>query len=209
MWPWLTGHERHLLTRAVPPLQPYASLRMQLPWAPLHRLRLPRDHQDHASLSLHQRSKFLGPALIALNFNYGDLIRWLGGEYTATHRDWDTTFAALEALRAFPTPDGYPPIDIDLRHRICTEGVPTAGVFECPCLDTYRHIHYDNHAPLDDNETEVRAKFIQEEFLSYHLFLPRFLAFFIWGLFIPPHLLASEKRQGPFSGRKLFAHRSP
>jgi hypothetical protein len=195
-WPWLTGHERYQLALAVPPLEPYATLRLQLPWAPLHLLRLPRDHPNHAALSVHARSKLLGQALIALDFNYGDLIRWLGGEYTAAHRDWDSTFAALENLRDLPTPDGYPPIDIDLGHRICTEGVPTAGVFECPREDTYRRIKYDNHPPLAENEADVRKKFIQEEALSYHLFLPRFMAFFIWGLFISPISWILRKGKG-------------
>jgi hypothetical protein len=47
-------------------------------------------------------------------------------------------------------------------------------------------MHYDNHPPLEENKEDVRKKFIQEEELSYHLFLPRFLAFFIYGLFISP-----------------------
>ncbi len=196
VWPWLTGIERYKLAVVVPPLEPYAVLRIQLPWAPLHLLRLPRDHPDHAALSIHQRSTLLGQALIAFDFNYGDLVRWLGGEYTAAHRDWDSTFAALETLRDMPTPDGYPPIDINLGHRICTEGVPTAGVFECPRQDTYNRIHYDNHPPLEENKEDVRKKFIQEEELSYHLFLPRFLAFFIYGLFISPISWLLRKGKG-------------
>jgi hypothetical protein len=196
IWPWLTGHERHALAIAIPPIEPYAALRLRLPWAQIHLLRLPRDHPDHAALSLHQRTQLLGLALLALDFNYGDLIRWLGGEYTAAHRDWDTTFAALDNLRDLPTPEGYPPIDIDMGHRICTEGVPAAGVFECPRTDTYSRIHYDNHPPLDDNKDEVRAKFIQEERSSFHLFLPRFLAFFIFGLFISPISWILRKGKG-------------
>jgi hypothetical protein len=169
---------------------------MQLPWAPLHLLRLPRDHPDHAALSIHQRSKLLGQALIAFDFNYGDLVRWLGGECAAAHRDWDSTFAALETLRDMPTPDGYPPIDIDLGHRVCTKGVPTAGILECPRQDTYTRTHYDNHPPLEENKEDVRKKFIQEEELSYHLFLPRFLAFFIYGLFISPISWILRKGKG-------------
>jgi hypothetical protein len=74
IWPWLTGHERYQLAIVVPPLKPYAILRIQLPWAPLHLLRLPRDRPDHAALLIHQRSKLLGQALIAFDFNYGDLV---------------------------------------------------------------------------------------------------------------------------------------
>jgi hypothetical protein len=196
VWPWLTPAERRILTIAVPPLGPYATLRLQLPSAPVHLLRLPRDHPAHAALTVHQRSKLLGLALIAFDFNYGDLIRWLGGEYTAAHRDWDSTFAALENLRDIPVPEGYPPIDIDLGHRICTEGVPTAGHFDCPRQDAYRRIHYDNHPPLEDNKEDVRKKFLEEELLSYHLFFPKFLAYFIWGLFISPISWLLRKGKG-------------
>jgi hypothetical protein len=50
-WPWLAPHERHLLASLVPPLQPYAALRLQLPSTPIHLLRLPRDHPLDAALS--------------------------------------------------------------------------------------------------------------------------------------------------------------
>jgi hypothetical protein len=43
---------------------------------------------------------------------------------------------------------------------------------------------------------DVRAKFIQEELLSYHLFLPRFLAYFIYGLFISPMSWLIRKGKG-------------
>ena len=116
--------------------------------------------------------------------------------HTAAHRDWDTTFAALGCLRKIPTPGGYPPIDIDLGHCICTEGVPTEGVFDCPREDAHKRIHYDNHPPLVDHMEDVRAKFIQEELLSYHLFLPRVLAYFLHGLFMSPMSWIMRKGKG-------------
>jgi len=37
-------------------------------------------------------------ALIHFVFNYGDLIRWLKGEYTNAHRDWSTVSDAMNAV---------------------------------------------------------------------------------------------------------------
>jgi len=52
-------------------------------------------------------------ALIHFDFNYGDLIRWLEGEYTNAHRDWSVVSDAMNAVRSIDPPDGYPSIDFD------------------------------------------------------------------------------------------------
>jgi len=67
-------------------------------------------------------------ALLSFNFNYGDLIRWLEGEYTNTHRNWATVSDAISAVRDIPPPPGYPDLDYDRAFvhvlRVCLWRVP-------------------------------------------------------------------------------------
>jgi hypothetical protein len=104
----------------------------------LVRLRTPRPASDSSSgfgLLVHFQGLCLPngrcSALLRFNFNYGDFIRWLGGEYTGAHRDWDATFDIVDSVRLASIPPGYPDVDFDRAVRIATEGVPLAGRFEC------------------------------------------------------------------------------
>jgi hypothetical protein len=45
-------------------------------------------------------------ALLRFNFNYGDLIHWLGGEYTGAHLDWNATFDIEDSVRLASIPPG-------------------------------------------------------------------------------------------------------
>ena len=54
----------------------------------------------------HRRAWLLGCSLLCFDFNYGDLIRWLGGEYTNAHRDWDALSDIIEPVRDTEPPPG-------------------------------------------------------------------------------------------------------
>ena len=54
------------------------------------------------------RAWLMALALLRCNFQYGDLIRWLGGEYTNDNRDWSTTMAMMEGIRHLPILPGFP-----------------------------------------------------------------------------------------------------
>ena len=92
----------------------------------------------------------MAAALIRFNFNYGDLIRWLEGEYTNAHRDWSAVAAAIEDVRGLSPPPGYPPVDYDRALRACTEGVPLAGTYVCSFDSVRLRNSYDNHPGLAD-----------------------------------------------------------
>ena len=128
----------------------------------------------------------MGIALLRCQFIYIDLIKWLGGEYTHAYRNWDEAFEAIEQVRHAPIPPGYPPVDFDRARRVCEEGAPLAGHFECKFADMVQRERYDNHPPLTGQADPVRAKLAKEEEKSFHLLLPRFFVFFIFGLFINP-----------------------
>ena len=49
----------------------------------------------------------MGAALLSFNFDYGDLIRWLEGEYTNQHRDWTQLSNRIEEVRLHAQRPGY------------------------------------------------------------------------------------------------------
>jgi hypothetical protein len=46
--------------------------------------------------------------------------------------------------------------------------------------------HYDNHPAITENAEAVEAKFAAEEEKTFHIHLPRFFIWFIYGLFLAP-----------------------
>jgi hypothetical protein len=196
IWPWLDAGARESLCAAMPIIRTYGAFRLQLPHARLSLLRLPRSDPRSTALSTAERTRLMGLALMSLDFQYGDLIRWLRGDYTAAHRDWDKAFAAIETVRHAPIPPGYPPVDIDVAKRVCTQGAPLRGKFVSRRADVLGRLAYDNHAGLEEVAAEVRAKLIKEEGYSYHLFLPRWFALFIFGLMISPLTWVVRKGKG-------------
>ena len=91
IWDWLWGSDRSVLADALPPMRPYAHLRVAAACLDLSSLHAPRPAFDSVSISK-DRAYCMAVALLRFNFNYGDFIRWLGGEYTGAHQDWDATF---------------------------------------------------------------------------------------------------------------------
>jgi hypothetical protein len=77
-------------------------------------------------------------------------------------------------------------VDVDRAYRLATQGAPLAGIFECSFAEAaYRNV-YDNHPPLAAVTAVVLQKLTEEEELSYHVVLPRWLWRFIPGLHISP-----------------------
>ena len=138
----------------------------------------------------------MGVALMRFQFDYGDLVRWLGGEYTNAFRDWEAAFNIVDTVRHMKVPPGYPPLDFDRAYRVCTEGVPLAGIFECSLASTWRREQYDNHPPLATELDAVREKLRGEEKNSFYLLLPRFLCYFIFGLHLSPLAFVWRKGKG-------------
>jgi hypothetical protein len=85
-----------------------------------------------------QGSWLLGVALMHFDFEYGDLIRWLGGEYTNAFCNWEEAFQTIDTVRYQKVPPGYPPVDFDRAYRACTEGIPLTGIFVCSLALTWK-----------------------------------------------------------------------
>ena len=75
---------RGVALAAIPDMKEYARLQYD---ACQHRetiikaLRAPRLPPDIEPKLCPLRAHFMGAALLSFNFDYGDLVRWLGGEY--------------------------------------------------------------------------------------------------------------------------------
>jgi hypothetical protein len=138
----------------------------------------------------------MGVALLRFDFDYGDLVRFLGGEYTNDYRNWEDTFQLVDSVRHHRVPPGYPPVDFDRAYQACTQGVPLAGIFECSLSSTWRRERYDNHPPLAEEYEAVREKLRSEEHNSFYVMVPRFLVFFIFGLHLSPLNFVWRKGKG-------------
>jgi hypothetical protein len=125
-------------------------------------------------------------ALLSFDFLYGDFARWLGGEYTNSHCKLDL-FEANIAIYHHVTPVlSQLPLDCDRLIAIMREGILLQGKFECKQDDLLCHLKYDNHPPLQKVLSDFRQAFAKEEAASYHIHLQRFIAHFIYGLFLCP-----------------------
>jgi hypothetical protein len=135
-------------------------------------------------------------ALLRFHFHYGDFVCWLGGEYTNRHQEWATTFQTLKDVCTRPPPIDLPPADFPRGFPICTEGVPLKGQFDSPSQALIGRDHYDNHLAITGNFSNVEAKFAKEEEKSFHIHLPRFLVYFLFGLIVNPIQWAVRKGKG-------------
>jgi hypothetical protein len=198
-WGYMDPAERMIVIRVVPHMRDYARLRFD---AHKHRAtiiealqaaRLPPEIEPKLCP---WRARFMGAALLSFDFDYGDLVRWLSGEYTNAHRDWDELSGIIDEVRQHQQRPGYPEIEYNLALEACTQGVPLEGHFECDRTDVEERLRYDNHAPLAAAEGEARTKLGKEEANSYHIAFPRFLAYFLFGLFICPISWLVQKGKG-------------
>ena len=138
----------------------------------------------------------MGAALLSFDFDYGDLVRWLGGEYTNQHRDWDTFQRYLDCAMGHAQRPGYPVLEPEIAMKIFREGVPLVGHFFSKRCDFEARLQYDNHPPLAANLEATRKKFGQEEAKSFHIAFPRFVARFMSGAMISPISWVVQKGKG-------------
>lgn len=161
--------------------------------ASLRHCRPPVGNPLHLSMS---RSVLYGCALLLFHFIYGDLIRWLGGEYTNRHRNWDATFQELAGVCSQPPPPHLPPVTFSRCKQACVEGVPLVGKFHSPTADLKLRDAYDNHPAVASNIPDVMTKFAKEEEKTFHIHFPRFLLYFVQGVMLNPLQWAVRKGKG-------------
>ena len=180
-WLFFTPAERCRLAQLHAMFWAYSLLRMSAMSLPVHRLQQPRPPPSPRPIS-QARVRSMAAALMRFDFNYGDFMRWLGGPYTNSHRNWEDVFLALESVSSTQPPPGYPLVDYDRAYRLATQGAPLKGHFSTSCANVSRRNLKPPSTALLKEAPALHEKLRKEEQLSYHVLLPRFLWRFINGL---------------------------
>ena len=144
----------------------------------------------------HRRAYGLAASLLLLDFNVGDLIRWLGGAYTHEHIPMEPILTAISAVRSIPPPEGYPAQDFDRALHILEHGAPVTASYECDLSDVRLRNAYDNHSTIGEHAAAVREKIISGANNHFLLVLPRWIGRFIYGLFLSPIGFILRKHKG-------------
>jgi hypothetical protein len=195
-WRYLTPSERYITTQTCSQWFLYHRLRVKAVSLPIANLRLKRPPPTKPTRLPADRALQYSCAMLRFSFYYGDFIRWMGGEYTNRHRDWDATFDTIERRRERPPTQGLPPVDLPRGKAIFTQGVPLQGHFTCPQADIAKRNRYNNHPAISENYAAVEAKFAKEEQKSFHVHMQRFLVYFIVGLLLNPLQWEWDKGKG-------------
>lgn len=198
-WRFWSPAERQRICNTAPILMEYASLR-RVAFAQRieirQALRAPRKPPELEPQLDPTRTLHMGAALLSFNFDYGDLVRWLGGEYTNDHRDWNSLQKHVDIAMESEQRPGYPTLEPDIAMRSFREGVPLRGNIRSLRADMLRRVEYDNHPPLTANLAATREKFGKEEAKSFHIAFPRFVVHFILGIMIAPISWVVRKGKG-------------
>jgi hypothetical protein len=196
VWTFLSPHDRVKMTKLSAPWFLYQKLRAKAISAPISQLLQSRPSPQKPKKLSMDRAILYACALLRFHFYYGDFVRWLGGEYTNRHRDWDETFDTIQAMRERKPPATDPVADLPRGKRIFTQGVPLKGDFQCPVDEIPIRDKYDNHPAIKKNYAAVEEKFAKEEQKSFHIHFPRFLIYFIVGLLLNPLQWEFDKGKG-------------
>ena len=184
-WIFLTPGERKCAVTAFSAWRLYAYLRRDACRLSLSPLQAARGVNIPKKLS-RQRALLHSVALLRFDFQYSDLVRWLGSEYTNRDCDWASSWDKLLRSRKRPLPADYPKPDFLRAFRVQTEGVPLQGDYVSPSAEAKARNAYDNHPAVDEAQEKVEEKFAKEEWKAYHIHFLRFLYAFIPGLMINP-----------------------
>jgi hypothetical protein len=173
------------------PFEAYAIWRGQVLCEEIQSLLLERPAPTGAPLLI-IRVRKNGCDLLRFDFIYGDLVRWVEGEYTKCSIDYDTMFDNLDDLRTTDMPPGYTGVDIDKKRETLKD-----GAFTLSFGNALQWAQYTNHKGIHDHIDIMTAKFEKEEEKSYHLCFPRSFLYFIPSIMIALlSLIMQEKKYG-------------
>ena len=198
-WIFLSVADRAIAVQVNSTWNKYAKLRRDAVVTSVGTLRLPRPVMLDSDMpsTLNGAAAFLHSiALLRFDFNHGDMIRWLGGEYTNASRSFDKDWVPiLDHLRTKP-PEECPPVHEVAAFRVQTTGVPLKANFVISHNVPAIRDEYNNHPAVAANLSKVEQKFAKEEWKRYHIHYQRWLYPFIYGLIISPIQWVFDKGKG-------------
>jgi hypothetical protein len=196
IWPFLDVADRVSASQAHHVWSLYPILRLTAVQRSIAFLRSPRPPPGRPTHLCPDRAILNGCALLRFHFVYGDFQRWLSGEYTNRHRDWQGIFHQILALPLSAPPVDLPSPDLPRAFRINTEGVPLVANYTSSFQEVHLRDCYNNHPAVAAQSDTVEQKFAGEEEKSFHLHFPRFLLHFISGLLLNPLQWVVRKGKG-------------
>ena len=135
-------------------------------------------------------------ALLLFHFDFGDLVRWLGGDYTHDHIDHDSTKEALVALRSVQQGEFYPKQNFDRVFHSFIHGVPDNAAYECTIKDVLARNLYNSHAGSQLYLTSMLSKIADDVNSHFMIAFPRWIWPFLYGLFFSPLGYVQKKGRG-------------
>ena len=198
-WTFLSLADRLHVTSASPSLLAYAKLRWfatTRPCAQWSSLSAMAPISEASSSLSKSRAYLLAAALLVVDFDVGDLIRWLGGVYTHDHIPMEPIRAAVAEAKGIPRPPGYPVIDFARALHVLEHGAPISASYTCSRTDVLHRNLYDNHNSIAEEAPAVMEKIVSECNNHFLLALPRWVWRFIYGLFLSPIGFVLRKDKG-------------
>ena len=205
-WDFLDKESITSLCKAAPVMSSYRSLRSEassLSIKEIDIIRRPLPHNQNVSSISHTRARDVAKLLLLCDFDTGNLIRCLGGNYTSEFLDFASIDACLLALTDIPTEAGEPPHDFAHLHNLFHQHVPFKGSFRCARKDMLERNLYNNHRASDPYLSSIHEKSAVDIQKSYSLALPRWILRFLNGIFLAALGFAIREHKGKVKGRQV------
>ena len=205
-WDFLDTSSITSLCKAAPVMSSYGSLRSEassLSIKEIDIIRRPLPHAKAVSSISPTRARDVAKLLLLCDFDTGNLIRCLGGNYTSEFLDFASIDACLLALTDIPTDTGEPPHDFNHLHHLFHQHVPFKGSFRCARKDMLARNLYNNHRASDPYLSSIHKKSAVDIQKSYSLALPRWILRFLNGIFLAALGFAVREHKGKIKGRQV------
>ena len=199
-WDFFSFQDRVTLSRLSPTYIAYASLHYDATHETPSTLRSKLNHIPvafHDTLISPIRARNMCKVLLLFHFDFGNLVRWLGGDYTYDHIDHDSIKETFVTLRSVKQGDLYPKHNFDRVLRLFLHGVPDNAAYECTIKDVLARNFYNSHAGSQSYLTSMLSKIVDDVNSHFMIAFPRWIWPFLYGLFLSPLGYVQKKRKTP------------
>ena len=194
-WDFLFYHDKLVLSCVSPTYIAYASLRYEATHVPRNLLRA---RLCHIPLSSHSPtiSSSRARVLLLFHFDFGDLVRWLGGDYTHDYINHVAINDALTALHSVDQGPLYPQHNFDRVLHSFFHGVPDNAVYLCSQRDVLARNLYNNHSGYIPRLERMLSKIADDVSSHFMIAFLRWIWPFLYGFFISPLEYVQLKGKG-------------